>query len=39
MIAAAFEYHRPADLKGALGVLAEYGDDARVLAGGHSLIQ
>jgi carbon-monoxide dehydrogenase medium subunit len=38
MIAAAFEYHRPADLKGALGVLAEYGDDARVLAGGHSLI-
>ena len=38
MIAAAFEYHRPADLKGALGVLAEHGDDARVLAGGHSLI-
>lgn len=38
MIAAAFEYHRPAHLKGALGVLAEYGDDARVLAGGHSLI-
>ncbi len=38
MIAAAFEYHRPADLKGALGVLAEYGDEARVLAGGHSLI-
>ena len=38
MIAAAFEYHRPAHLKGALSVLAEYGDDARVLAGGHSLI-
>ncbi|MFN7597900.1 MAG: FAD binding domain-containing protein [Cereibacter sp.] len=38
MIAAAFEYHRPTHLKGALGVLAEYGDDARVLAGGHSLI-
>jgi carbon-monoxide dehydrogenase medium subunit len=38
MIAAAFEYHRPADLKGALGVLAEHGDDARVIAGGHSLI-
>ncbi len=38
MIAAAFEYHRPADLKGALGVLADHGDDARVIAGGHSLI-
>ncbi len=38
MIAAAFEYHRPADLKGALGVLAEHGDEARVIAGGHSLI-
>jgi aerobic carbon-monoxide dehydrogenase medium subunit len=38
MIAAAFEYHRPADLKGALTVLAEHGDEARVIAGGHSLI-
>ncbi len=38
MIAAAFEYHRPADLGSALGVLAEHGDDARVIAGGHSLI-
>jgi carbon-monoxide dehydrogenase medium subunit len=38
MIAAAFEYHRPADLRSALGVLAEHGDDARVIAGGHSLI-
>jgi carbon-monoxide dehydrogenase medium subunit len=38
MIAAAFEYHRPTDLRSALGVLAEHGDDARVIAGGHSLI-
>jgi carbon-monoxide dehydrogenase medium subunit len=38
MIPAAFEYHRPIDIAGALSVLAEHGDDARVLAGGHSLI-
>jgi carbon-monoxide dehydrogenase medium subunit len=38
MIPAAFEYHRPSDIAGALAVLAEHGDEARVLAGGHSLI-
>ncbi|SLN56885.1 Carbon monoxide dehydrogenase medium chain [Falsiruegeria litorea R37] len=38
MIPAAFEYHRPQDMAGVLAVLEEYGDDARVLAGGHSLI-
>jgi len=38
MIPAAFEYHRPSDIAGALSVLTEYGDDARVIAGGHSLI-
>ncbi|MBO9451348.1 xanthine dehydrogenase family protein subunit M [Tropicibacter sp. R16_0] len=38
MIPAAFEYHRPKDLEGVLSVLEEHGDDARVLAGGHSLI-
>lgn len=38
MIPAAFEYHRPKDLTGALSILEEHGDDARVLAGGHSLI-
>ena len=38
MIPAAFEYHRPSDIAGALSVLAKHGDDARVLAGGHSLI-
>ena len=38
MIPSAFEYHRPADLPGALAVLAEHGDTARVIAGGHSLI-
>lgn len=38
MIPAAFEYHRPTDIAGVLAVLEEHGDDARVLAGGHSLI-
>jgi carbon-monoxide dehydrogenase medium subunit len=38
MIPSAFEYHRPADLPGALALLAEHGDAARVIAGGHSLI-
>jgi carbon-monoxide dehydrogenase medium subunit len=33
-----FEYHRPASLTEATGLLAELGDDAHVLAGGHSLI-
>ncbi len=38
MIPAPFEYHRPASLADATGLLAELGDDAHVLAGGHSLI-
>ncbi len=38
MIPGAFAYHRPSDLASALGVLTEHGDDARVIAGGHSLI-
>jgi carbon-monoxide dehydrogenase medium subunit len=38
MIPAGFEYHRPTDIAGVLAVLQEHGDDARVLAGGHSLI-
>lgn len=38
MIPAAFEYHRPQDMAGVLAVLQEHGDDARVMAGGHSLI-
>lgn len=38
MIPAAFEYHRPKDMAGVLAVLEEHGDDARVMAGGHSLI-
>ncbi|MGR3636258.1 MAG: FAD binding domain-containing protein [Shimia sp.] len=38
MIPAAFEYYRPKDMAGVLSVLEEHGDDARVVAGGHSLI-
>ena len=38
MIPADFEYYRPKDMAGVLSVLAEHGDDARVMAGGHSLI-
>lgn len=38
MIPVAFEYRRPADLGEALAVLAEHGDDAKPIAGGHSLL-
>ena len=38
MIPAAFDYHRPKDMAGVLSLLTEHGDDARVMAGGHSLI-
>jgi aerobic carbon-monoxide dehydrogenase medium subunit len=38
MIPAAFEYHRPKAVADAIVLLTEYGDDARAMAGGHSLI-
>ncbi|MYM55990.1 FAD binding domain-containing protein [Thalassovita mangrovi] len=38
MIPAAFDYYRPSDIAGAIALLQEHGDDARVIAGGHSLI-
>ena len=38
MIPSAFEYHRPGDLASAIGILSAHGDEARVIAGGHSLI-
>ena len=34
----AFSYHRPATVEEAVGLLAEYGSDAKVLAGGQSLV-
>ncbi|MFK7858318.1 MAG: xanthine dehydrogenase family protein subunit M [Granulosicoccus sp.] len=38
MIPGNFEYHAPETLPAAVGLLGELGDDARVIAGGHSLI-
>lgn len=38
MIPGAFAYHRPISVKEAVGLLAQFGDDGRALAGGHSLI-
>ena len=38
MIPAPFAYHRPRSLEETLGLLARHGEDALVVAGGHSLI-
>ncbi len=38
MIPGSFEYHRPASLSDAVGLLSSLGDDALLVAGGHSLI-
>src|ERR1700741_1541947 len=38
VIPGAFTYHRPASVAEAVGLLADLGEDARPLAGGHSLI-
>ena len=38
MIPAPFIYHRPTSLADAVKLLADLGDEARPLAGGHSLI-
>lgn len=38
MIPAAFDYVRPTSIDQAVGLLVEHGDDAKLLAGGHSLL-
>jgi carbon-monoxide dehydrogenase medium subunit len=38
MIPVGFAYERPSSVDGALALLAEHGEDANVLAGGHSLL-
>jgi len=38
MYAASFDYHRPSTIEEAVALLAKHGEDAKVLAGGHSLI-
>jgi len=38
MIPRPFDYHAPRTLPEAIGLLAQYGDEAKLLAGGHSLL-
>ena len=38
MIPAAFDYFRPTDMSSVIALLQKHGDEARVMAGGHSLI-
>ena len=38
MIPASFEYHTPQSVNEALMLLSQHGDDAKILAGGHSLL-
>jgi carbon-monoxide dehydrogenase medium subunit len=38
MIPRTFEYHAPASVPDALGLLTQYGEEAKLLAGGHSLL-
>jgi len=38
MIPGSFEYHRPDSVQAAIALLASHGDEARVIAGGHSLV-
>lgn len=38
MIPGTFDYHAPSSLSEVISLLGEYGDEAKVLAGGHSLL-
>jgi carbon-monoxide dehydrogenase medium subunit len=38
MIPREFEYHAPKSIPDAIGLLAQFGDEAKLLAGGHSLL-
>ena len=38
MIPGSFDYHSPTSLDEAIQLLSELGEDAKILAGGHSLI-
>ncbi|MDH3713562.1 MAG: xanthine dehydrogenase family protein subunit M [Gammaproteobacteria bacterium] len=38
MIPREFDYHAPQSIPDALGLLAQFGDEAKLLAGGHSLL-
>ena len=38
MIPSAFKFYKPDNLQKAVALMADFGDEARVIAGGHSLI-
>lgn len=38
MIPASFEYHQPKEIAEAIALLERYGDEAKIVSGGHSLI-
>ena len=38
MIPPSFEYHRPSTVEEAVGLLSSLGSEAKILAGGHSLL-
>ena len=38
MIPAAFDYHRAESAEDAIAQLVEHGDEAKLMAGGHSLV-
>ena len=38
MIPDTFEYHAPTSVADALSLLGQYGEEAKVIAGGHSLL-
>ena len=38
MIPSAFKFYKPDNLKKAVALMTDFGDEARVIAGGHSLI-
>ena len=38
MVPVAFEYHRAGSVAEALSLMAQHGEDAKILAGGHSMV-
>lgn len=38
MVPVAFDYHRASSVAEALSLMAQYGEDAKILAGGHSMV-
>ena len=38
MVPVAFEYHRAGSVAEALSLMAQHGEDAKIIAGGHSMV-